>query len=104
MLKNGAITEAKIIKDLGLTPKNTAYHALGLKELIAYLDGKLSLDDASDKAKIATAQYAKRQLTWFKYQFLQDKLIQPNISVFTHSGNDSSTFTNFCKEKISQIF
>ena len=44
----------------------TAKQAIGYKEVIAYLEGKSSLEEAKEKIIIATRQYAKRQKTWFK--------------------------------------
>ena len=41
-------------------------YTIGYQEVIAYLDGKLSLEDAKDKLKQNTRNYAKRQLTWFR--------------------------------------
>lgn len=39
---------------------------IGYREIIAYLDGKMTLDEACDKLKQNTRNYAKRQLTWFR--------------------------------------
>ncbi len=39
---------------------------IGYREIISYLDGELALDDAKDKLKQNTRNYAKRQLTWFR--------------------------------------
>jgi len=44
----------------------TAAQALGYKELIAHLEGRLSRDEAIELIKIRTRQFAKRQMTWFK--------------------------------------
>ncbi|MBE6631990.1 MAG: tRNA (adenosine(37)-N6)-dimethylallyltransferase MiaA [Ruminococcaceae bacterium] len=45
---------------------DTASQAIGYKELISYIDGVCSLDDAKEKIKQSSRNYAKRQLTWFK--------------------------------------
>jgi tRNA dimethylallyltransferase len=42
--------------------------AVGYSELLAYVQGRTSLDDALARAAAATRQYAKRQRTWFKHQ------------------------------------
>ena len=42
--------------------------AVGIKEILAYLNGNLTLDEALNAAQIRTRQYAKRQVTWFKNQ------------------------------------
>jgi tRNA dimethylallyltransferase len=44
----------------------TALQTVGYKELFMYLEGQLSLDEAVEKIKQHTGQYAKRQMTWFK--------------------------------------
>jgi tRNA dimethylallyltransferase len=41
---------------------------IGVPELIAYLNGEVSLETATIKAQQATRNYAKRQLTWFRNQ------------------------------------
>lgn len=41
-------------------------NTVGYKELFDFLDGKCSLEDATDRIKINTRQYAKRQMTWFR--------------------------------------
>lgn len=43
-----------------------ALQTVGYKELFEYFDNKCSLQQAIEKIKISTRQYAKRQLTWFK--------------------------------------
>lgn len=63
MLENGLVGEAK--KMLSLTGK-TAKQAIGHKELAPYINGEMSLDDATENIKRATRRYAKRQLTWFR--------------------------------------
>ena len=44
----------------------TAFNAIGYKEMLPYIDGRCSLDEAIDKIKQGTRNYAKRQLTWFR--------------------------------------
>ena len=43
----------------------TASGAIGYKELLGYLHGEMSLEDAVESLKMATRRYAKRQCTWF---------------------------------------
>ncbi len=45
---------------------NTAVQAIGYKELLPYLNGEISLEDAVESLKRSTRRYAKRQLTWFR--------------------------------------
>jgi len=65
MLATGAIEEVKALGD-GIGP--TAERAIGLKEIRAYIQGALSLDQCIESITLATRQYAKRQLTWFRNQ------------------------------------
>lgn len=66
MMEQGALEEARAM--LGQDPMLPAMKAIGLPELIAYLEGKLTLDEALAQAKTATRQYIKRQLTWWRGQ------------------------------------
>ncbi len=40
--------------------------AIGYKEVVEYLENKLSKDEMIEKIKMGTRRYAKRQITWFK--------------------------------------
>ena len=64
MLEAGALTEAEAVAALGLPPSAPALKALGARELIAHVEGRMTLDAAREAAKRATRNYAKRQLTW----------------------------------------
>ncbi len=70
MLANGALQEARAIAALGLDPSLPAMRAVGLPPLLAHLRGELSLDEAAAAAKTATRNYAKRQLTWIRSNFM----------------------------------
>jgi tRNA dimethylallyltransferase len=54
----------------------TAMKALGVHEIIQYIKGKISLDEAIKLASAKTRQYAKRQTTWFKNQIKSDQVIE----------------------------
>jgi tRNA dimethylallyltransferase len=65
MLDTGALDEARAnLKDWD--PSLPSSKAIGAPELIAYLRNEMSLEDARERATIATRQYAKRQRTWFR--------------------------------------
>lgn len=66
MLSNGALDEVRAFHARGLSSALPAMNALGVPELIAYLEERLSLEEAVLLAKLHTRQYAKRQRTWFK--------------------------------------
>lgn len=66
MMAAGALEEARAMA--GLDPMLPAMKAIGLPELLAHLRGEMSLDEAVTRAKAATRQYIKRQLTWWRGQ------------------------------------
>jgi len=65
MLTQGALAECRANLST-LDPQSAAAKAIGAAELIAYLNGTLSLPEAVERATIATRQYAKRQRSWFR--------------------------------------
>ncbi|AXU06559.1 tRNA (adenosine(37)-N6)-dimethylallyltransferase MiaA [Rickettsia japonica] len=73
IFKEGAIDEIALIKKQFAPKDYTHLKAVGVKEILAYLNGHLTLDEALNAAQIRTRQYAKRQVTWFKNQ-IQDKI------------------------------
>ena len=65
MIKNGLIGEVQdLSKKYNEFP--TAMQGLGYKEVIEYLEGKITKDEMIEKIKMMTRRYAKRQLTWFR--------------------------------------
>lgn len=67
MLSDGLETEVRtLLSENALKPNTTAACAIGYKELIAYFNGDISLEQATENMKSATRHYAKRQLTWFR--------------------------------------
>jgi len=70
MIENGAIEEARSIEALALSPALPSMRAVGLRQLLSYLCGELSLEDAAEAAKTATRNYAKRQLSWANSNFM----------------------------------
>ena len=66
MIQQGLVDEVASLLDKGLVRESTAGQAIGYKELIEYLSGNCSLDEAVDAIKARTRRYAKRQISWFK--------------------------------------
>lgn len=65
MLKEGALDEARANAP-GFHPGLPSAKAIGAAELVAHVQGTLTLDAARKAATIATRQYAKRQRSWFR--------------------------------------
>lgn len=64
MVKRGLVDEARRCFEQSSRP--TAAQAIGCKELYPYFRGECSLDECVEELKLRTRQYAKRQLTWFR--------------------------------------
>jgi tRNA dimethylallyltransferase len=66
MIEQGFVDEVKNILDMGYDKSLNSLNTVGYKEIIAHLEGNISLERAIELIKRNTRHYAKRQLTWFK--------------------------------------
>ena len=67
MFGMGLEDEVRSLLNAGyLSPDTTAGGAIGYKELLGYLRGEMTKEEAANAIKTATRHYAKRQLTWFR--------------------------------------
>lgn len=66
MIERGLVEEVKKLISLGYDKNTVAMQGLGYKEILAYLRGEISFEDAIYLLKRDTRRYAKRQITWFK--------------------------------------
>ncbi len=66
MIQLGLVEEVSSLLDKGLDSSYNSMQGIGYKEIVEYLDGKCSLDEAVDNIKKNTRHFAKRQLTWFR--------------------------------------
>ena len=66
MIEEGLVNEAQALKDKGYTKQLVSMQGLGYKEILDYLDGNCTLEEAIYTIKRDTRHFAKRQLTWFK--------------------------------------
>ena len=93
MLENGLLDEVKKLKEMGYHREMVSMQGLGYKEILDYLDGKLSLEEAIYILKRETRHFAKRQLTWFrrekdviwmdksKYEYNEDAVLQEMCNI-----------------------
>ena len=69
MIKEGLASEVRALYENGLLLKETtAAQAIGYKEMLSYITGESTLDEAAEEIKLSTRRYAKRQLTWFRHE------------------------------------
>jgi len=76
MLEQGAIEEVAAMRDRH-DPALPAFRAIGVPELMAYVEGRCTLDEARAQATIATRRFAKRQRTWFRSKMRHWQPIRP---------------------------
>jgi tRNA dimethylallyltransferase len=81
MIDGGALDEARAVLARTDLPADAPMRkAHGLPELIQYLEGKISRDEAIRIGQLNTRHYAKRQTTWFRHQFKADLVVEKDLS------------------------
>lgn len=66
MIENGLVNEVMKLKEMGYNSNMQSMKGIGYKEILFYLEGKISLEEAIETVKQGSRNYAKRQLTWFR--------------------------------------
>lgn len=66
MLAEGLLEEVKGLLEEGCKPESVSMQGIGYKELVSYLNGECTLEEAVSILKRDTRHFAKRQLTWFR--------------------------------------
>ena len=93
MMEDGLLEEVKGLIEEGYTKDLVSMQGLGYKEILEYLDGECSLEEAVYKLKRDTRHFAKRQITWFKrerdviwvdkdaFEYDEEKILQYMLAV-----------------------
>jgi len=84
MIEHGLVEEVIKLKNMGLTRDTVSMQGLGYKEIMAYLDGEITLEEAVTLLKRDTRHFAKRQLTWFRRE---KDVIWINKKNYNHDEN-----------------
>ncbi len=66
MLEEGLVEEVRRLMDQGCRRDMVSMQGLGYKEILDYLEGDITLEEAVYRIKRDTRHFAKRQLTWFR--------------------------------------
>lgn len=66
MIEAGLVEEVQSLKDMGCKSGMVSMQGLGYKEILSYLNGACTLEEAVELIKKETRHFAKRQLTWFR--------------------------------------
>lgn len=92
MMKKGLVDEVKNLYDMGYHKDMVSMQGLGYKELLSYLDGECSLEEAVYIIKRETRHFAKRQLTWFRRE--RDVIW---LDKAAYQYNDQQILTDMCR-------
>ncbi len=87
MIEKGLVEEAREYFDRH--PFDTASQAIGHKEFAKYLNGEISICEATDNLKRVTRNYAKRQMTWFRRNNDIYRIYCDKYSSFEEAVNDA---------------
>lgn len=96
MLDKGLLDEVQRLRAMGYHKGMISMQGLGYKELLGYLDGELSLDEAVRLIKRDSRHFAKRQLTWFRRE---RDVIWINKQEFSY---DDDRILSFMEKKIAE--
>ncbi|MBN2047684.1 MAG: tRNA (adenosine(37)-N6)-dimethylallyltransferase MiaA [Anaerolineaceae bacterium] len=98
MLADGLLDEVRVLLDAGYSPESPTMSAIGYREMIAYLQGEMTLEAATTQMKSITHQFVRRQANWFK-------LSDPRIRWFDmHEANLIERIICFVEETDRWIF
>jgi len=67
MFDNGWIDEVKRLLDMGYNPHLDSFDAIGYRQVVSFLNGECTYDNAVREIKKKTRNFAKRQITWFRH-------------------------------------
>lgn len=108
MIEDGLVEEVQELQKRGLKKGMVSMQGLGYKEILEYLDGFCTLEEAVYKIKRDTRHFAKRQITWFKrekdviwiqksaYHYEDDRIVQAMLSYITEGAE------GICLKKYSE--
>lgn len=98
MIEEGLVEEVRGLKERGYQKEMVSMQGLGYKEMLDYLDGIYTLEEAVEIIKRDTRHFAKRQLTWFRrernvewinkeeFDYDEDRILAELLSVLDRNG------------------
>ena len=95
MIDNGLVQEVKNLYT-NYPKSKILKRAIGYKEIIDYLDNKITLEKAVDEIKKNSRHYAKRQYTWFNNK-MDIKWFEVNFNYFNETIDNVKDYLNSCK-------
>ena len=95
MIDNGLVQEVKNLYT-NYPKSKILKRAIGYKEIIDYLENKITLEEAVDEIKKNSRHYAKRQYTWFNNK-MDIKWFEVNFNNFNETIDNVKDYLNSCK-------
>lgn len=94
MIELGLVNEVKNLLKMGYSSDLVSMQGLGYKEIIAYLKGECTLEEAINILKRDTRRFAKRQLTWFRRD---NRIHWVNLEEFSNKNEIVNYIVNYIK-------
>lgn len=95
MMEAGLLEEVKALERSGCTMETAAMQGIGYRQLLQYLAGEITLEDALNCIKMESRRYAKRQITWFK----RDKRIRwLDVTHYKNNGSIADDIIRIIRE------
>ena len=98
MIEEGLIDEVKNLISMGYNKTLVSMQGLGYKEIVRYIEGEITLDDAINLIKKGSRNYAKRQLTWFRRD---NRIKWVDVNTFKSINDLSVYLTEHVKKSIN---
>lgn len=97
MMVDGLLGEVETLLSEGISKNSPTMKTIGYKEMVEYLEGLVSLEEAVDNIKRNSRRYAKRQITWFKKH--------EELNAFPYNNlEDQGKIIDFVKGKLGEIY
>lgn len=97
MIETGLIEEVRKLLNVGYNEKLISMQGLGYKEIINYIKGEYTFDEAIEVLKRDSRRFAKRQLTWFRRN---EKIEWIDLDNFDSNDNLIEYIVKYIKEKL----
>lgn len=98
MIEYGLVEEVERLLKIGYNKNLSSLQGLGYKEIIKYIDGEYSLDEAIEIIKRDTRRFAKRQLTWFRRD---NRIMWIDIDEFNNKKEGANHLIEYLTEKFN---
>lgn len=79
MVQEGLVTEVEALLRAGYRPDDPGMTGAGYREIVSFLRGTATLEEATDEIRRAHRRYARRQATWYRHQLPPGTLVLDGV-------------------------